>query len=135
MKREHGQHNKKVCDRLHLQDEYECCDWVVTTAFYSAIHFIDHALFPCTYDGKRFNDINEAHKSMRGISRHETRGILVNKHMPQHRGAYTFLSSESRSARYVHYKVNQAIANRAVKEVEAIIRALDKDKRGLPSYL
>jgi len=63
--REHGKHNKDVCDKLNLQDELECNDWVVTTAFYSSIHYLDHILFPFTNtNGATFQNINEAHRNL-----------------------------------------------------------------------
>lgn len=130
-KREHGRHNKKVCDKLYLQDEYECCDWVVTTSFYSSIHYIDHALFPCEYNGSKFNNINEAHNSIGSSSKHQTRAILLNKILPKHKGDYEFLISESQNARYVDYKVNSFIAKKAVSCLTNIISSYDKDKQDI----
>lgn len=40
----HGQHNEEVCDLLLLQKKYP--DWVITTAFYAALHFVSYKIFP-----------------------------------------------------------------------------------------
>jgi len=128
MKRLHGQHNEKVCNKLNL-DPLICNDWIVTTAFYSAIHFLDHALFPCTLDGENFQNISEAHKSIRSNSKHQTRGILLSKLMDQHYQDYLFLQTNSQNARYVNYDVNEAISNRAVSNLNKIISSYNKEKK------
>lgn len=131
MKRNHGKHNKKVCDKLYLQDDYVCNDWVVTTSFYSAIHFIDHALFPCEYEGNKFNNINEAHKILSSGSKHKTREILLNKIMPKHVSEYSFLSKESQNARYVDYSIHEVISRKAVSSLDNIISSYDKEKKDI----
>ncbi len=40
----HAIHNKEVC--VHLSKESRYSDWVITTAFYSAVHFVEHKIFP-----------------------------------------------------------------------------------------
>lgn len=134
MKREHGQHNKKVCDYLNLKCEETFHDWITTTAFYSAIHFLDHALFPCTYGDKIFKDINEAHSFLRhqSNSKHNTRFVLLNKTLPKHANDYNFLIEESQNARYYNYQVNEVISNRAVNALGKIIDSYDRDKKTIP---
>jgi len=127
MKRAHGKHNKDICDKLYLQDELECNDWVITTAFYSSIHYLDHILFPYLHtDGCVFNDINEAHKIIKAKNKHETRGILVQRKVPSLGGHYVFLKEECYNARYSNYQVNEAFSNRAVRNLEKIICESDK---------
>jgi hypothetical protein len=128
MKRLHGSHNKKVCDYLNLKCEERFNDWIVTTSFYSSIHFLDHALFPCKFEGKDYNNINEAHLDLRRGSKHQTRAVLLNKLLPKHKSEYEFLIEESQNARYSNYNVHEAIAQRAVRSLEAIIASYDKEK-------
>jgi len=40
----HAEHNEKAY--RYLCKEPEFCDWIITTAFYSAIHFIRHRMLP-----------------------------------------------------------------------------------------
>lgn len=131
MKRSHGKHNKSVCNKLYLQDDHICNDWVVTTSFYSSIHFIDHALFPCEYMGTKFNNINEAHKFIGSPSKHQTREYLLNKIMPKHISEYSFLCNQSQNARYIDYNVNEAISKKAVSCLDNIIKSYDKDKNDI----
>ncbi|MDR0801615.1 hypothetical protein [Fluviicola sp.] len=130
MKRDHGKHNKAVCDFLHLNsgDKVKCNDWIITTAFYSSIHFIDHILFPLEHNGKKFSNISEAHNNISSQSVHQTRGILVNLYLTKINTAYKFLISESQSARYSRYDINEATSNLAVKHLEAICKECDKNK-------
>ncbi len=44
LKKKHAEHNEKACDFLFKDGKY--LDWVVTTAFYSALHFVQHEVFP-----------------------------------------------------------------------------------------
>ena len=41
---EHAEHNEKAY--RYLCQEPEFSDWIITTAFYSAIHYIRHRMFP-----------------------------------------------------------------------------------------
>lgn len=129
MKRLHGDHNKTVCDILHFQEKCKCNDWVITTAFYSSIHYLDHALFPCTYKGNEFKNINEAHKFISSSSKHQTRSILISNLLPKHAGDYEFLKEEAHNARYVEYNINEAISMQAVRRLEAIITSYNKEKK------
>lgn len=134
MKREHGLHNQAVCNKLEL-DDMECNDWVVTTAFYASIHFIDHALFPCVYNGERFDNINQAHNFISSNSKHQTRGYLLNKIMPKHASDYEFLIEKCHNARYSNYQVNPAISDRAVSNLRKIMNSYNKEKSELESLV
>lgn len=133
MKRQHGQHNKLICDFLNLKCTEKCNDWIVTTSFYSSIHFLDHALFPCNFEDKKFNNINEAHTYLRhkSNSKHSTRFILLSKIMPLHSDDYNFLIEQSQNARYHDYNVQDIIASRAVQSLERIIKSYDKEKKDI----
>jgi hypothetical protein len=130
MRRSHGQHNKIVCDKLHLQTEITCNDWVITTAFYSAIHFIDHLLFPLEYsDGLKFNNIGQAHSFIKANSIHQSRGILVGKFLNQIHDQYNFLIKECHHARYSNYDINTFLSDRAVRELDKIISVCNVNKK------
>jgi len=55
--RAQGQRNKKVA--YHLFDNTEYFDWVLTTAFYSALHIIKYHLFPFQDKNDLYSDWNE----------------------------------------------------------------------------
>jgi hypothetical protein len=127
MARDHGGHNKQVCDILHLQDELECNDWVITTAFYSSIHYFDHLLFPFIHTtGVKFENISEAHNVIREKNKHETRGILVQRKIPAFGKDYNFLKNECYNARYYNYRIDENFAKKAVRALESVIKESDK---------
>jgi hypothetical protein len=123
-KLEHGKHNLRVCNHLNLQSEILCNDWIVTTAFYASIHYIDHILFPCSHkigDSEYvFNNINEAHNFLQRRSKHQSRATLVNLHLPALSIPYKFLLDESQEARYSNYLPNPLTAQRAIRELKKI---------------
>jgi len=48
-------HNEKVCDLLNASGGFE--DWVITTAFYSALHLVRENKFPIKVKTKEGNEI------------------------------------------------------------------------------
>ena len=51
----HARHNVEACDFLKGTNEFN--DWVITTAFYAAIHFAKYELFPKKYANHRTGKI------------------------------------------------------------------------------
>ncbi len=84
---DHANHNKEVCDYLSKNPNYS--DWIITTAFYSALHFVDYKIFPLkfTFNGSEYNflkfddyyDFYTKKINIRGLSRHKARLDLVEK--------------------------------------------------------
>jgi hypothetical protein len=112
----HAQRNEQLNDKLIAEDIYH--DWIVTTAFYSAIHYIEHKLFPCTWLSKLVANLDEAHSAMpysSRKSRHETRATLVKSHLYNLHVEYEFLRKQSQNARYVNYNVSPALAEKSKK--------------------
>lgn len=126
---DHGQHNKRVCDKLNLLTDVKCNDWIVTTAFYSAVHFFDHLLFDFKLnDDTTFKNLDEAHKHFRSQSKHQTRGILISrKHNALYKD-YFFLQNECFNARYKNYDVHDNIAKKAIAKLERIIPICENKK-------
>jgi len=66
---EFAEHNEKACN--YLNDKGEFIDWVITTAFYSSIHFIHHKIFPYTYifpDGtiREYHNFEKLYQQFKG---------------------------------------------------------------------
>lgn len=112
----HAKHNKELCDFLIAQgDKYD--DWVITTAFYSAHHFLKHKLFPLktTINNKNIkvetwedyclftNQSDGKHKIMRKLVENNCEKEIAT--------AYNRLLDLSFTARYHEYKfsTNEAI--------------------------
>ena len=116
----HANRNTQLCQ--NLLDEGVYYDWVITTAFYSSIHFIDHKIFPCPYDGKVLHDIIHAHRHFNGMkSKHQVREHLVAIVIPAQVGNYKFLDTQCRNARYLNYNVNEQKARIARQKLDEII--------------
>jgi phosphatidylinositol kinase/protein kinase (PI-3 family) len=101
----HGEHNLSACKFLFSSDKIKYNDWVVTTAFYSALHYLDVKLFPFDYNGKTLKSIDEARKYLAQHNKHQTRTLLVQKKFPEIAHQFKWLSSNCHNARYVDYRV------------------------------
>ena len=120
---EHGEHNKEACDSLITGNKY--FDWIVTTAFYSSIHFIDNKIFPYKHDGKWLRSTDEARRAFNN-SKHRTREIIVNDAFPEISVQFSFLLSTCGTARYVNYKISPEKAKLAREYLNFIIEECAK---------
>ena len=51
---DHAKHNESVCNYLGRNSAFG--DWVITSAFYSAMHYVRHLMIPATIDGHKEDD-------------------------------------------------------------------------------
>ncbi len=119
----HANHNEEVCEYLNKRTAYS--DWVITTAFYSALHFVEHKIFPLRIrqNGKLFNFSNfDIYYAFLGtnINKHKARAKLVEKELPEIAPNYNKLKDLSFTARYVGYKYDNDIAKDAKDNLEGI---------------
>jgi hypothetical protein len=111
-------HNEKLCDHLiaHGQSNNgEFADWVITTAFYSAIHLVDHQIFPLQIDVQPQYANLAQYMTRLNINRakHEVRRDLVSRYIPKAYGAFSWLMDECHNARYNNYQVPPEYVQRA----------------------
>ena len=59
MKQEHAKHNEDACHYLNQSGKYN--DWVITTAFYSAMHYVQYELFSMEVGDKAYDNSIKAH--------------------------------------------------------------------------
>ncbi len=52
MRKKHAKYNELLCEVLAEDGRWD--DWVVTTAFYSAMHFVEFKLFPMREAGTSY---------------------------------------------------------------------------------
>lgn len=130
MKKEHAEHNEKVCDLL-IKDG-GCHDWVVTTAFYSALHFVQHEIFPLDVKGKTYISFEKYYNEhFFGIknkpSKHTATINLVYSSLGSSPGfLYKWLHDTCRTARYNNYKVHPSIAQLAKDRLSSLKSDLKK---------
>ena len=121
-KRIHGERNQKLSDELHGGKIYY--EWVITTAFYSAIHYVEDSILPCEVASKTCKNINDVKKAYRMNGRHASRERLVFEKLTIDIGAkYKWLDDKSRYSRYTTFKVTSAEAEKARQYLNEIYKA------------
>ena len=116
----HAKHNFDMCEKIidinKKSKDSEFNDWVVTTAFYSGIHYIYAYCFKDKFEhnGKYYKDFDSYFEEVKGFfkgSRHRATCDLASERMPfTCASSIEFLFKEARSARYNNYKVSTKIA-------------------------
>ncbi|MBL0049678.1 MAG: hypothetical protein IPP32_16470 [Bacteroidetes bacterium] len=116
MKKAHAIHNEELCEFLLQSKKFN--DWVVTAAFYSALHYVHNELFPrkegsVTY--QCFEDyFNSVMKSpSRTLSKHAATIRLVDQHFRPINAQYRWLHDNCMTTRYNNYIVDDRTAQEA----------------------
>lgn len=121
----HAAHNEAACDLLHKASGFP--DWVVTTAFYSAMHAVYERLFPlktgeATY--ATFDAYFSQHYSRRSPNdrptKHEATVDLVKRYLPSVAANYRLLKDSCFNARYRNYKIRPEEASIARHQLQQI---------------
>lgn len=135
MSRSHAIHNEEVCDFL-LEDK-RFTDWVITTAFYSALHFVQSDIFPLTEDGEVYNDFDTYYskKIINGSetgTKHNITKKLVKSYLPECLSYYRWLLDACMTSRYVNYNVSLPKAEMARKHLAEIKSRIRRDTSETP---
>jgi hypothetical protein len=119
MRKQHAQHNLDLCKLLLTDGDYN--DWVVTTAFYSAVHFVEYALFPLIENSIEYVDFNDYYDNTSQIvSKHNCKKRLVRVYLSSVSTKYRDLFDDCHNSRYNNYNVSDYNANEANKKAELI---------------
>ena len=114
MRKQHGQHNLDLTEIIFNNSGFN--DWVVTTAFYSSVHFVEYALFPLIEDGFEyvtFNDYWDIKFRPKKVTKHGCKTKLVRTYLRSVSTQYRNLLDDCNTARYNDYNVNDLISLRA----------------------
>jgi len=118
---EHAAHNAAVCRHLHEATTYN--DWIVTTAYYAVVHALIGCLYPLEENSRRFTTFDAHYEaSRRSLSKHTFRLELCRKLLPQCARPARLLFDLSNRARYSSYHVSRPFADRAVLEMETVLK-------------
>lgn len=117
-KKEHGERNKLLSNELLEGKKYY--DWVITTAFYSAIHFVEDKILPCEINGHQCKNINDVKSIYKMNGRHSSRERLVFSKLPGIEAQYKWLDDKSRYSRYTTYKITTTEAKKAEQYLQEI---------------
>ncbi|PWH85023.1 hypothetical protein [Brumimicrobium oceani] len=116
MSLKHAKHNKKACEFLRESGHFN--DWVITTAYYSALHFMQGDMFPGSFENpingqiKKYQNFNQYHHDVNGPSKH---GLLLK--LVEDLGdddvidAFTNLKDLCWSARYTNYCYDKEVTD------------------------
>jgi hypothetical protein len=121
----HARHNKDACDYIYTDGNFP--DWVVTTAFYSCLHFIKNKLFPLRYTNdfgktKTYNNFEHAVRDLKhhDQTKHEFLAELTEEILEETSDKYRQLMDLCMKARYRNYKITEdevVFARNVLKEV------------------
>lgn len=120
----HAEHNAKIC--RHLFDGEEFTDWVITTAFYSSMHYLRHKIFPLEIikDGRKItvNDFEEycIESNIKGKRHSEMRKLVENQCEGRVSSKYNQMLDLSWTARYSKYRFSRKAAETAMKRLGEI---------------
>jgi hypothetical protein len=128
----HARHNKSVSEHLYNSGS-DFGDWVITTAYYSAIYFVSHLLFPNQYEingkVKRYDSFEDYYREFRRLNQgvelnpHKIRLQLVEEYIPEIYVPYKTLKDECWTSRYVDYIFNSRqvdICKACLQEIEDV---------------
>lgn len=114
----HALHNESVCNYIELNQEF--ADWVITTSFYSCLHFVSYKIFPFevkSIQGKSTTIENidqfSNYNNTKSKSKHQLLADLVSKKCPKISEDYDWLLDMSMNARYSYYQQDKEIAQKA----------------------
>lgn len=121
----HAVHNREVCDLLTKDGRFS--DWVVTTAFYAAMHRVQAHVFPYNDGTRTYVNIGQYASSISSgsnrVSKHEATKRIVRQVLPTVSNKYSRLFDICYTARYVQYQTAPEIAVLARNCLEAIEQA------------
>lgn len=100
---EQAKHNESVCNYIGKKPDYS--DWVVTTAFYSAIHYVRHLILPLTERGLTYTTFEALYyrKKNSQEGRHGFQSRMVLDSFSEISYEYEKLHDMSNNARYLNY--------------------------------
>jgi len=127
MSQSHAKHNKDACELLLKNGRFN--DWVITTAFYSALHFMHSELFPNQYEGnsngdlRTFNSFDEYYNHLRpNKTKHGFLLEMVENNIEDEEviDAFTMLKEICWTARYANYQQTSEVAKESYSGLNLI---------------
>lgn len=129
-KKSHAYHNEDACNFLQSDGNY--CDWVVTTAFYSALHFVHHEIFPKEINGTLYDNFEKYYNGhYKGVknkpNKHVSTINLVKAELGNDvHNNYSWLFGLCMNARYTNYNIHKIIAEESIKRLTRIKSLMKK---------
>jgi hypothetical protein len=111
---------------LILQNKWN--DWIITTAFYADLHYVEYKLFPLKIKDDTFTSIDDYCDRTGRKNKHETRKYLVHEHSRKISPAFRRLFNTSITARYQNYRIKDEVCMEAKKKLDIVKQFCDHDK-------
>jgi hypothetical protein len=123
---EHAHHNYRACNFIGQKADF--CDWCITIAFYSAIHYVRHLMLPCVDLGTTYNTFESLFKvnKIQGEGRHGFQLRYVKEHYSSIGYEYAKLHDMANSARYIDYQYGRNEAKLAKECLDKIKKFAEK---------
>lgn len=123
-----AEHNEQACE--HLKGTGNFSDWVITTAFYSSIHYIRHYILPHNDGGRIYTSFEALYEDKKDDreGRHGFQLNLVKKYCTSVAYSYQRLWDMSVNARYLNYKYEKREATLAKRYLDEIKEFVIKNK-------
>lgn len=121
MSSDHASHNEELALELIQMKKYY--DWVITTAFYSALHYSEFQLFPFHFGPTEYTCFDDWYTAFKTIkdNKHDARKRLVYSNInPKAGAAYNWLKDECWTARYYDYSTNEDDAKTAIEKLNIL---------------
>ena len=121
---QHAEHNREVY--LYLCQKPEFCDWIITTAFYSAIHYVRFRMLPFEVTYKTTKTVYSEFESLFNALRKDNEGRhgfqlkWVGTHYSEIKFSYRRLHELSNEARYINYQFPSEIIPEIYTHLERI---------------
>ena len=121
---EHAYHNESTCHYLNNNGGFS--DWVVTTAFYTCLHFVCYKIFPLEIKEKDGSTASiktvEQFKIYYGLEndKHSVLAELVTDELPHIGSMYDEIMGYCMTARYHSYRTKPKKAERAMEIMREI---------------
>jgi hypothetical protein len=130
----HAQHNEELCDHLNVDKKFR--DWIVTSAFYSALHYVEYQLFPFTIGPTEYQTFDVYYGAFKknNDNKHDARKRLVYSNVHSKAGAaYNRLKDLCWTARYYDYDIEEEESNTAVIDLGIVKSYITKLHPGTPA--
>jgi hypothetical protein len=126
---DHALHNEKVCNYISSKADFG--DWIITTAFYWAIHYVRYFMIPVILPDGTTIDCFESlfnNKKCSSEGRHGFQNRYVTTNITAIAIEYKQLHDWCNQARYFEYNQPRALAQQAKDNLKAIKKHIVTNK-------
>ncbi len=114
MSKAHAEHNAALCEKLNREGGFN--DWVVTTAFYAALHFVHSKLFG--KPGESFHTYFNSLGPSKSNKHRETINLVYSR--TKFGAEYEHLHDMSHTARYRNYQISKTMVDASTRNLSII---------------